>query len=112
MGTLAWSVVPTFMLVCLGWLIFRASDLSTALGYMNVLVSGLSRLGESVDPALFIDGAYVLHFGWPVVVLHAVRRLPPRIAEWSKWLVALYAAVSLAGEPIARHDAPFIYFQF
>lgn len=108
LGQGAWRIVPTFALVCVGWLIFRAPSLEVAVGFL----AALAELAEPLDPAVWIDAAYVLHFGWPVVVLHLVRRVDDDVRPQVGWVIALYAALALLSEPIARHDAPFIYFQF
>ena len=103
------GVVLTFHLVCLGWVLFRASDLSAA----GAMLAALGRWeGEVV--------------AWPMLALVAValalHALPPdwqfglerRLAGWPAWglglgfgaVVVLILTLGPAGV------APFIYFQF
>lgn len=104
----AWRIAPTFVLVCVGWLLFRAPSVELALGFLG----RLSGFAEPFDPAFWIDARYVLHFGWPVLVLHLVRRVGDDVRPYVAWVIAIHAVLALLSEPIARHDAPFIYFQF
>ena len=114
------GVALTFAMVCLTWLIFRAQSIDVAAGFLVALGDTFDPMAWT-DPAFVVDVAYVLHFFWPVAVVQVVRRAVPRtdgdgqphnLDRQLGWLLAAYAVVSLLTQPHARHDAPFVYFQF
>lgn len=118
-GWLAMSVgvIITFVGVCIGWLMFRAPSLEQAWGFSRVAIAGLFGGERWRDPAVWIDGAYVLHFLAPIFVVQLVQRLLPsgaseRTRSHVGWIIAAFALLALFTEPHARPDAPFVYFQF
>ena len=105
-----------FQFVCLGWLFFRATNLSQIANFLrpgDAWLEGL-QLGESIASGLVIGsvgGLVVLIWDWltlrlgePETPLEGVRPLPAAIVT-----LGLYLAVSLLGNFLGNE---FIYFQF
>jgi len=112
----AWSMLVTFVLACIAWVFFRASDLSTAMdAYQSMLSSSLF-----VVPAQLLSGFMVTTL-FCVVVLLAVEwfarerqyglQLDGMVPKWGRMFI-YYGVVALivAFAPITA--ATFIYFQF
>lgn len=105
------GIVITFHIVCLGWILFRASDLDIALNYF----AGLwAREGAAVLATPFVAGLVVLGL--------AAHFLPPDLPERFGALLARMNAIALGLflglilviiKAVAPEGVvPFIYFQF
>jgi len=105
-------VIPfTFLLVVLGWILFRAPDADTAFHVMGLLVSGAPTPAH--PPA---DMLHTPYFLLALLAAHAIgaprgpkrlwAALPPPVRGLA-WAGAIVACYLFAGRP-----AEFIYFQF
>jgi D-alanyl-lipoteichoic acid acyltransferase DltB (MBOAT superfamily) len=113
----AFQIALTFTLVSITWIFFRADDLSSAIGYLQrILTTSFfeSSLLDVVKPVdlLFIPLIFLL------VVLewvgkndqHALETLGltwPRIGRWG-----VYTVLSLSLVIFSSNEQEFIYFQF
>lgn len=113
-----------FVLVCIGWVFFRANSVSDAFYILTHLFSGLNqftyetyvtldRISVTAGTKMEIMGA-VLAF--VVMVEHmqpteSIRSLFARRPAWIRW--GAYAALALAIMNLGvSHEIPFVYFQF
>jgi len=130
-----WSVVPpaaravlarrarralTFLLVILGWVLFRAADLGSALVMLqHMLVPDFHGLTDIVDATVTNQRIIILLIGLSVVLLPAhpvtgpylesVRSRPAAVLRISVMTVGLlYSSVLVA----AGTFSPFLYYQF
>jgi D-alanyl-lipoteichoic acid acyltransferase DltB (MBOAT superfamily) len=114
-GTLpyrALTVAATFLLVVLGWIVFRAKDADAAFAVMGHLVSGPDaplgpRPDDMVRAVWFLGALAAAHYlgaaAWPKRAWAALPA-PARGLAWGGGILACYL---FAGRPAA-----FIYFQF
>lgn len=103
----------TFLLTCVAWVFFRAPDVTTALAYLNGMVTpSLFSVPEIGQPMLapllllFIGVEWCGREG-----AYALERLGlqwPRVLRWS----AYSAIILLMGLFMRTEEVPFIYFQF
>jgi len=99
--------VLTFLLVLIGWVLFRASDLGMARGLFRRLFwpsAGLLPAGLLLVPALLAAGA-LAHFGPNTFELRHQWTLSRRLALLLLFAVCL--AIIYGGQ-----QAPFLYYQF
>ena len=107
------SVVFTFVLVTIGWVIFRAPSISDALGYFSaVLGSSWTLMGLSGYKALALAAV--------CMVLEYVQRSRRHVLDFSngslmryagfRWLI--YYAILFSLNALSAHQESFIYFQF
>lgn len=104
------GVLITFHITCLGWVLFRATDMDTA----GAMLAALGQGGEGEAITLWLVAitvaALALHFTpphWPQRLEAALRPLP----AWALGLsfgLALVIVLTLGPAGVA----PFIYFQF
>lgn len=110
------SVLFTFFLVVLGWLVFRAGNLSEAGNYLSSLLSATTSL--SVGMPAFGKMAIIYCFLLVVIEWVQRRRLCPLQLDgswlgryrWSRWLV--YYLVFMLTFFCRGEEQTFIYFQF
>jgi hypothetical protein len=110
------SVLFTFFLVVLGWLVFRAGNLSEAGNYLSSLLSATTSL--SVGMPAFGKMAIIYCFLLVVIEWVQRRRLGPLQLDgswlgryrWSRWLV--YYLVFMLMFFCRGEEQTFIYFQF
>ena len=110
------GVIFTFHLVCLGWLVFRADSMQTA---MELLHQIFSNFQTNIFPQLFsgyplamtlIVVGFLLHFV-PQSIDRRVENLVTRTPMWGQ--VALLVVMIWCVMQIKSSDIqPFIYFQF
>jgi hypothetical protein len=118
MGTPAWlriglQIVITFHLVCLGWIFFRADDLTTS---MTIVTGLFSSLGKA-----FLPSSPVVHGLVGLAVLLAVQIVQERRgsaravvagmpwpARWALWYALVFGIVLFGVDGAGQ----FIYFQF
>jgi alginate O-acetyltransferase complex protein AlgI len=104
--------ILTFLLVCLGWVFFRADSFSTALSLLDRLVTGWRAPTTLVNPlvigtiALMLALQYAPHAPADRI-MDRVANLRP-IAMGATLAVVLFFIVTLGPQGVA----PFIYFQF
>ncbi|MCB9736205.1 MAG: MBOAT family protein [Deltaproteobacteria bacterium] len=107
----ALTVVVTFALVCLGWIVFRAQSLEQAgdvIGAMFAGAPGPEVLPKDASHAIWFLGA--LAVGHALGATHAPKRVwaaLPAPARGLAWGGAILACYVFAGRP-----ADFIYFAF
>jgi len=104
------SVFVVFHLVLVGWILFRARDLNTALTIVGQIAAAPLQAFHKPPFSLFVLCALMLGVEW----LHRHHRHGLDIARWprlARW-GAYYAIVLiiLLASPLAY--VPFIYFQF
>ncbi|MCX7373905.1 MAG: MBOAT family protein [Alphaproteobacteria bacterium] len=105
------GILVTFHIVCLGWVLFRAGDMATAMG----MLEALTRWEQPTERAL----------GWLVAIiavalaLHALpprwtERLEARLAPWPAPVLGLAFGLALVVILTLGPSgvAPFIYFHF
>lgn len=100
----------TFHLVCLGWIIFRSTDMAAAWEMMSRLVSGpISMAGVSTKALVLIALGYFLHLTPPRLrdLMGDVFVRTPAVLQGAV-LVVMVSLFSL----VKSQSAPFIYFQF
>ena len=106
------DVPPTFALVCVGWVFFRADSLDTAFALLRRLFTGWFTPSEFVNPLVVftIAGMLALQF-WPrglgLWLQSGLSRLKP--APLGVVLGLALLVIVILGPPGV---APFIYFQF
>lgn len=106
----AWLL--TFLFICIGWVFFRAADLSDALAYLRGLVvpqGALLRLGQVVQPITVVLVVLCVVGQWPGWVRLARRLAPPLT---SRRALAYGMALATAIMLIPSQVVSFIYFQF
>jgi D-alanyl-lipoteichoic acid acyltransferase DltB (MBOAT superfamily) len=110
----SWSV--TFVLIAVGWVLFRSHDMSQALGMLRALLLPGRYLQLGLRPdfyiiATLVIGLYFVYSGleWLVtrfrsngVIYHSIRLLSP----------AYYAALILLVLIWSKQQSVFVYFQF
>jgi hypothetical protein len=105
------GVIVTFHIVVLGWVFFRAPDISAAFGYLGALAAGDWRntLVTPLSLAL-VAGGLAIH-ALPVATLPA---LAARVRRWPAPAVGLALGVLILIVDAMRPEgvAPFIYYQF
>lgn len=103
------SVAATFVLVCFGWVLFRASDLNVAMVYLQRLFDATDFLDGLTPHALLLVSLYMV--GHIRVGSWSVRSLLLR-GPW--YLLLLFALVGLVFgiKDLHTFGAPFIYFRF
>ncbi|RVT96109.1 MBOAT family protein [Rhodovarius crocodyli] len=100
----------TFHIVCLGWVLFRATDMSVAGGMLAALGQGGTGEAATLWLAAITAVALALHFlpaDWPQRLEAALKPMP----AWALGLgfgLALVIILTLGPAGVA----PFIYFQF
>jgi D-alanyl-lipoteichoic acid acyltransferase DltB (MBOAT superfamily) len=108
----AFDVLVTFHLVCLGWVFFRAANLSDAMA----VLSGLTR-----DGATFVDAHTIAHGTVGVVVMllvESARSFPDRVRftpnEFVSIRAVIVSAALLLGVALlgVEEGSQFIYLQF
>ena len=110
------SVVFTFLLVAVGWVVFRANTITDAMAYMNLLINRLA-MGE-FGPMLF--GKWALCYCALLVVVEWIQRdvvCPLQLnrtwlgqyawVRWSVYYLVFFLTFFARGE-----EQTFIYFQF
>lgn len=115
----------TLLVVCVGWVFFRAADLSSALKFLSTLfgLSGLSRAGYPVafflTPAVVLAGLLGTVFSMPIAARLKARAEAHDHAWTRTWLwpaisvCTLSALLVLSAAFLAtRTYNPFIYFRF
>ena len=111
-----WSVGLTFVLVVLGWVVFRAESISDAIGYLSALSSALT----SSNIGMTAYGKVAIIYCLLLVVIEWVQRRRPCPLQlddcwlgryrWSRWLV--YYLVFMLTFFARGEEQTFIYFQF
>ena len=112
-GSALWKaarIVATFHLVCLGWLLFRASSLEQAWGMLHAIASRPAI----PQPAILVP---VLAFVLPLLIVQAAQYATRdlNVVMRTPWYVrsAIYAALFYAFVLVGEFGGEqFIYFQF
>lgn len=105
------AVVLVFHLVCLGWILFRSTDLPSATAFLAALWAGDWGIARATPLAVaLIVLGLTLHFlprDWP-------QRLERALALMPSWGFAALAGLVLIALDAVGPDgvAPFIYFRF
>jgi len=108
----ALNVAATFLLVTIGWVLFRAANIHQALAYLQAMAD----FGRDVPPIVFLDRNTILTLGVATLMSFVpASLLRPRWASVSEptisWLLAV--AFLWAGSRIAAATfTPFLYFRF
>ncbi len=100
----------TFVLVMLGWVLFRAEDMTAATSTFAAMFGAgeSSGLGLELSPLHFIVGAMAAMVIW---ALPTTQTLIERASVW--WTLPLQAAFVIALFHLHFEDhVPFLYFQF
>jgi alginate O-acetyltransferase complex protein AlgI len=108
-------VVWTFLLVLVGWVFFRASDLPAAARYLGHMVG----IGSMQDGAGLLGGLlYQPYFAGTMALAAAIIWLAPQALDWTRtltWRKAVSAfalfLLSVAALTTQAYN-PFIYFIF
>ena len=105
----------TFLLVLVGWVLFRSATLGDAILYLGRMVG----LGAADPAAAVVSGVVASPYSWWTVSLAAaVAWLAPQSWDWTRRLPAWKLGLSLAALWIAlgllatQAYNPFIYFIF
>ena len=104
------SLLTTFILVVIGWIIFRANNISEFFDYMSHIFNNIN-IAESIKypKNTFFFIAVLLLVEW----INRKKQfglqfsLPQRWMQWSVYLILALAVLTQAG-----HQTQFIYFQF
>ncbi|NKF22426.1 MBOAT family O-acyltransferase [Solimonas marina] len=125
-GFKLWRWAPTFLFVVVGWVMFRAESVGTALDFYGAMFSfsggGLSDIYRSSITQLqlvtlaagivvcIVRGAMVIeqHQGAPRPPLRPMRQRLTAAAQLLIWPLFLLAVLKLS----AQSYSPFLYFQF
>ena len=107
----------TFVLVMVGWIVFRATSIEQACEYVArmVLLETNSTFGVSLRDSGWLFGAIALMFGveWKNRnAEHEFHRVIPNMVVRYLVYVALVLAVYFAYMMSMERDNEFIYFQF
>jgi alginate O-acetyltransferase complex protein AlgI len=98
-----------FMIVSIGWILFRFPDFKDVLGYIQLIKQNWSL---PMDMRLL---ATVLFFSFPIVMHHLLYLFPQRILTsptFVKWEPCFYALVLIFIFASSGDRYEFIYFQF
>lgn len=104
--------VGTFLLVCIGWVFFRAQTFADAATILNRML--WPTAGRTLEPAMFLWASLALSLllaGWLASVLLDLKRLERRIPAPVLGFV-LAGAFVLAQILMPEDGKAFIYFQF
>ena len=96
----------TFVLVIVGWVIFRSTDMRMASGWLAQM-AGIGG-GAAAPPAALV---------WWVAACLGLVNVAPEPREWRlgwsrPWIFAYAALFFVAYVSMNGHDAPFLYYQF
>jgi alginate O-acetyltransferase complex protein AlgI len=99
----------TFLIVIVGWVLFRAADLPSAIAYLGQMFGAGAASGElALRPIHWTAGAVALIVTWG---LPTTQRLLPKAPIL--WALPLQVAFALALVHLHYVDhVPFLYFQF
>jgi alginate O-acetyltransferase complex protein AlgI len=102
----------TFNLVCLGWVLFRADPMGSALALLGRLVTGWTTPVQHVTPLVL--AAIGLMLGLQYAPHRPAELLQASFSRWAPVLqgVALAGVLFLITSAGPQGVAPFIYFQF
>ena len=110
------QVVVTFMIVCIAWVFFRASDLPAALSYLGSMF-GLAPVGS--PGAALIEGVILDPYYVTMVALATgIAFFAPQSWDWTRRITWLKALLCLLGFSLAlillemQTYNPFISFIF
>jgi len=100
----------TFQVVCLGWILFRASSVQEAFDIVGRIIGGTSSV--PLNPMVVVVVALMLASQFVPTV--AVRRLRAGFSRWALPAQAAALAAVLVFVDVLGPEgvAPFIYFQF
>lgn len=108
--------VPTFVIVLIGWVFFRAENLDAACGYLSTMFGHGDGLA---DPALILEKVITRDwlFGHMIVCALAVWLMPNTqtiLRDFVWWKAVLGGVLFLVAVSMmfARGHSPFLYFQF
>jgi alginate O-acetyltransferase complex protein AlgI len=125
-GFRLWRWAPTFLFVVLGWVMFRAESVATAVdfyeamfrfdgaGFSDVYASSITQLQlatMAVAIAVLIVRGAMVHgetAAAPRPPIRAARLRAMGAAQWLVWPLFLLAVLKLS----AQSYSPFLYFQF
>lgn len=104
--------ILTFVLVCVGWVFFRAATFADSRYIIGQMFSGVSGHSDLVVPGWLI---YMVAFALIVALLEERWEFTDRLARGPAWayataVVVLLLAVELIG--VTDKQIPFVYFQF
>jgi len=113
------SILPTFLIVMMGWVLFRADDIAGAGGYYAALFSFKSGVGGTTDGLFWFTLAVALLFSF-ITLTKAGQRLQDTVfaehyskrLSWVMFAVCLVLLVLSAGSLCVTDFNPFIYFRF
>lgn len=117
-GLSVWRVIPTFLLVNFGWVLFRAPSLTAAVSYISAMFgAGADGLWSDYTLALLRDNKVMLIcaavFSTPIAKLISDRREACGKPASVLYAVGLAALAVIAFTYIAKGAYnPFIYFNF
>jgi alginate O-acetyltransferase complex protein AlgI len=112
------SVVYTFFLVNIGWVLFRANDTLTGIRYLVRMFMPWRHMDLNIDSSTYIDSKTIFIFACAVVGAGIIQKYTPRrISNWWKGSVteAVYCVILLIlclASIASDTYNPFIYFQF
>ena len=113
------STFFTFLIVMLGWVLFRADDIAGAGGFYAALFSFKNGVGGTTDALFWFTLAIALLFSF-ITLTKAGQRLQDTIfaehyskrLSWVMFAVCLVLLVLSAGSLCVTDFNPFIYFRF
>jgi D-alanyl-lipoteichoic acid acyltransferase DltB (MBOAT superfamily) len=104
------SILITFTLVTIGWIIFRAENLQQAFDYISGMCSSSLLSIPSVNKRVLLSSAILIAVEWfGRKNRYAIEKIPDKnqMFRWSFYLILIFIILTLSGEQNA-----FIYFQF
>jgi D-alanyl-lipoteichoic acid acyltransferase DltB (MBOAT superfamily) len=114
----AFNMLGTFLLVMIGWIIFRATSLTQALEYITKLCSFEKRTGEI--GIAFVDSLWLIGIimvallfeWWNRNADHEFKRIIPKPLVRNLVYFILIASIYVSYMMTIEDDTTFIYFQF
>jgi alginate O-acetyltransferase complex protein AlgI len=109
----------TFIIVALGWVIFRSSDMSQAASFLNAMLHFNTQLPISVKEVLTHQRLIMLTVGLSIVFLGGTQSIGERLStrhdgnrDLMKVIVVAFIAPLALIYSLTSAFSPFLYFQF
>lgn len=107
------SIPVSFILICLGWIIFRSNSITDAFFIISHLPSNIGPLDKdlgitSYKLAALLFGSIVAIEFFPCL---KIKNKPVILPKWSYWFICAFAVLAIINLGVIK-SVPFIYSQF
>ncbi len=113
------SVILTFFIVAMGWVLFRADDIASAKGFYHALFSFKDGLHGTTDRLFWFTLAIAIIFSFLTLTKPGKRLQDLIFAEhysqrlsWTMFAISVVLLILSAGALCVSNFNPFIYFRF